>query len=74
MGKISFEDKAREDLRFWAKTSNKTFEKIFKLIEQTEKNYFKGEGKPEPLKGNLKNYWSRRINDKDRLIYKIEKD
>lgn len=44
------------------------------LLEDIARNGNEGIGKPEPLRGNLMGFWSRRINDKDRLIYKIEKE
>jgi toxin YoeB len=45
-----------------------------RIIEECQRDPFKGIGKPEPLKGDLKDYWSRRINDEDRLIYKVTED
>lgn len=50
----------------------KTLKKINKLIDDISRNGNEGIGKPEPLIGNFKGFWSRRINDKDRLIYKID--
>lgn len=49
-------------------------EKIFQLIEDIQRNPFQGLGKPEPLKGNLSGYWSRRISEEHRLVYKITAD
>ncbi len=48
--------------------------RINTLLEDITRNGNEGIGKPEPLRGNLMGFWSRRINDKDRLIYKIEKE
>jgi len=70
--KIKLEKRAREDLQFWRKNDPKTLIKITKLIENITKTPFEGLGKPEPLKENLSGYWSRRINYRDRLVYKVE--
>ena len=55
----------------WIKNDRKIAIKIGNLIEDILKNPFTGIGKPEPLKGNLKGYWSRRITEEHRLIYRI---
>ena len=52
----------------------KTFRKILKLIKDIDRNRFTGIGKPEPLKGDLSGYWSRRIDSKNRIVYKIDGD
>ena len=54
------------------KRDQKSIKKIIKLIEDIERNGNTGIGKPEPLKGGLAGYWSRRIDSKNRLVYKIE--
>lgn len=59
------------DYVYWQTEDRKTLKKINSLIKDIERNGNCGTGKPEPLVGNLSGYWSRRINDKDRLIYKI---
>ena len=74
MKPIQFESSAYLDYVDWAKANDDIFDKINKLIIDIDRNLFKGLGKPEPLKGNFKGYWSRRITDEHRLIYKIEKD
>lgn len=74
MKPIQFESSAYQDYIDWAKTNEDIFDKINKLIVDIDRNVFKGLGKPEPLKGNYKGYWSRRITGEHRLIYKIEKD
>lgn len=68
---IAFHQEAFEHYSQWAKTDKKLFERLQKLISETAKNPFDGIGKPEPLKANLKGYWSRRINDEHRLVYKV---
>lgn len=57
---IAFHQTAFDDYRAWAKIDRKLFERIYRLIVETAKTPFDGIGKPEPLKGDLKGYWSRR--------------
>jgi toxin YoeB len=71
MNKV-FLDTAWFDYVAWADSDIKTFRRINELIRDIERHPFKGLGKPEPLRYNLSGYWSRRINDEHRLIYKIE--
>jgi toxin YoeB len=68
---VSFHQDALEQYSEWAKIDRKLFEHLHRLIVETAKNPFDGIGKPEPLKGDLKGYWSRRINDEHRLVYKV---
>ena len=71
MDKI-WSDKAWDDYLDWQKKDKKTFEKINILIKDIDRNgESEGIGKPEPLKGDLSGFWSRRINEKDRLVYRI---
>jgi toxin YoeB len=74
MKPIQFESSAYKDYIDWAKANEDIFYKINRLIIDIDRNLFKGLGKPEPLKGNFKGYWSRRITDEHRLVYKVEKD
>jgi toxin YoeB len=62
---------ALEQLGFWIKEDRKIALRILRLVEEIEKSPFHGIGKPEPLKGDFKGYWSRRIDGEHRLIYKI---
>jgi toxin YoeB len=71
MRTIAFYQEAFEQFGDWAKTDKKLFERLLRLISETAKNPFDGIGKPEPLKADLKGYWSRRINDEHRLVYKV---
>jgi toxin YoeB len=71
---IAFHQNAFEQYNEWAKTDKKLFERLHRLISETAKNPFDGIGKPEPLKADLKGYWSRRINDEHRLVYKVTED
>ena len=68
---IAFETSAFEDFTDWAKLDKKIYRKIIQLIKDIERSPFSGLGKPEPLKYELSGYWSRRINDEHRLVYKI---
>ena len=65
-------DEAWEDFEYWLKQDKKTLKRILLLLKDIDRNGNEGIGKPEPLTGNLAGFWSRRINDKDRLIYKID--
>lgn len=68
---VSFHQDAFEQYSEWAKIDRKLFERLHRLIIETAQNPFSGIGKPEPLKADLKGYWSRRINDEHRLVYKV---
>jgi len=71
MKQISFEGKAFEDFTNWATQDKKVYIKIITLIKDINRNSFIGLGKPEALKHQLKGYWSRRITDEHRLVYKV---
>ncbi len=73
MNKV-FADAGWEDYLYWQTEDRKTLKKINQLLCDIGRNGNEGIGKPEPLSGNLSGYWSRRINDKDRLIYRIDED
>lgn len=70
--KILWTDEAWEDYLWWHKTNDKVFQRINRLIENIQETPFDGLGKPEPLKHELSGYWSRRITDEHRLVYKID--
>ncbi len=74
MKKVAFELEAFEQLGLWATQDKKVFKKILELIKDIQREPFSGIGKPEPLKYELQGYWSRRISDEHRLIYKVEED
>jgi toxin YoeB len=68
-----FTDDAWNDYLYWQQTDKSKLKRINKLIKSIESDGFaKGIGKPEPLKYDLKSYWSKRINDEHRIIYKID--
>ena len=71
---ISFEESAFSDYLKWAKENKSVFNKINSLITEITRDPFYGTGKPEPLKGNLSGYWSRRITHEHRLVYKVITD
>ena len=70
--KLIFADEAWEDYLYWQKHDRKMVERINKLIIEVKREPFAGVGKPEPLKHALSGFWSRRINDEHRMVYKIE--
>lgn len=77
MGKyfVEFDDIARKDLKNHYKSGNKaTIKKIEKILLELIENPFSGAGHPEELKHNFNGYWSRRINQKDRIIYRVEEE
>jgi len=71
---IAFDPEAFEDFQAWAVEDKKVFARIGSLIKDVVRSPFAGIGKPEPLKHNLSGFWSRRITDEHRLVYKVEKD
>jgi toxin YoeB len=70
MRAIRFVPDAREAYLYWHEQDKKTLKRINLLITATARSPFEGVGKPEPLRGNLSGYWSRRIDDKNRLVYR----
>lgn len=71
MNKI-FTENGWRDYVYWENEDRKTLRKINQLLEDISRNGNEGIGKPEPLTGDLSGYWSRRINLKDRLIYRTD--
>jgi toxin YoeB len=69
--KLIFSEQAWEDYLYWQKTDKKLLERINTLIKAASRSPFEGIGKPEPLKNALSGYWSRRINDEHRIVYRI---
>lgn len=63
-----------KDYRYWQTEDRKTLKKINRLLDDISRNGNTGIGKPEPLVGNLSGFWSRRINDTDRLVYRIDEN
>ena len=71
---ISFIERSWDEYNSWQKDDKKVFDKIQRLIKETLRDPFGGIGKPEPLKNNLRGYWSKRITNEHRLVYKIEEN
>lgn len=71
---IYIDDECKKEMLFWEKSDKKIFKRILKLLSAIENNPFKGIGKPEPLKYEFAGLWSRRIDQKNRLLYTIRKD
>lgn len=69
--KIVFAADAWEDYLHWLDTDRTTLARVNALIGACRRDPFKGLGKPEPLRGNLRGWWSRRINTTDRLVYRV---
>lgn len=74
MSKITFAEDAWEEYLYWQTQDKKTLKKINSLLKEIQRTPFEGAGKPELLKGDFSGVWSRRINDKDRLVYRFEND
>ena len=72
--KLIFSDHAWEDYLYWQKSDQKILRRINALIQETKRSPFEGVGKPEPLKHALSGYWSRRITDEHRFVYKVTED
>jgi toxin YoeB len=72
--KLVFSELAWEDYLYWQKQDRKMVERINKLIEATARDPFTGIGKPEPLKHAFAGFWSRRINDEHRMVYRVTGD
>ncbi len=70
--KLIFADEAWSDYLYWQKQDRKMVERINKLIRDIQREPFMGIGKPEPLKHALWGFWSRRLTDEHRVVYKIE--
>ena len=68
---VVFSAHAWEDYQHWCETDRKTLLRLNKLIEECGRHPFKGSGKPEPLRGELAGLWSRRMNQRDRLVYRV---
>lgn len=70
--KIVFSERAWEEYLYWQGQDRKTLTRINHLIREVQRDPFAGIGKPEPLKHALGGYWSRRITDEHRLVYKVQ--
>ena len=68
----AWQDEAWEEYLYWQKQDKKTLKRINQLLKDIDRNMYDGIGKPEPLKGNLQGWWSRRIDNKNRIVYRIK--
>lgn len=71
---FTFSADAWQQYLFWQEHDKKTLRRINELLRDIARSGYEGIGKPEPLKNDLSGWWSRRINDKGRLVYRIEDD
>ena len=67
-------DEAWEDFTYWTRQDRKTLKRILLLQQYIDSNFYGGIGMPERLSGDLSSYWSRRIDDANRIVYRIEND
>jgi len=72
--KLIFAEPAWQDCLYWQQHDKQILKRINQLIQEIQREPFAGVGKPEPLKHALSGFWSRRINDEHRIVYKIEAD
>lgn len=72
--RIVWDEEAWEDYLYWQTQDKKTLKRINNLIKDIDRNQYQGIGKPEPLKKDLSGLWSRRIDDKNRLVYRIKNE
>ncbi len=68
----AFSDDAWEDYTYWETQDKKTLKRIHALLKDIDRNGYSGIGKPEPLKEDLSGYWSRKIDEKNRIVYRIK--
>jgi len=71
---LAWTDAAWKDYLYWQTQDKKTLKRINKLITDCKRSPFEGIGKPEPLKENLAGFWSRRIDESNRLVYAVDED
>lgn len=67
-----WDDKAWEDYLYWQSHDKQILKRLNVLLRDAERTPFDGIGKPEPLRGDLSGFWSRRINDEHRLVYRVK--
>jgi toxin YoeB len=72
--RLLFTAKAWDDYPYWQTQDRKTLKRIKQLIREAQRSPFEGIGKPEPLKANLSGFWSRRIDDVNRLVYEAQEN
>ncbi len=71
---LAWTNESWSDYLYWQTQDKKTLKRINKLISDTQRSPYMGIGKPEPLKENLAGFWSRRIDESNRLVYAVDKN
>lgn len=71
MSNLTFSENAWQEYLYWQTQDKKTLKRINQLLQDINRNGYQGIGKPEPLKGDLSGFWSRRIDDTNRLVYRL---
>jgi toxin YoeB len=74
MSKLTFAERAWEEYLYWQENDKRTLKRVNLLFKDIARNGNDGIGKPEPLKGDKKGYWSWRIDEANRIVYKVERD
>ena len=74
MSKFLFTEDSWEDYLYWQTQDKKILKRINQLLQDIERNGYNGIGKPEPLRGDLSGFWSRRIDDEHRIVYRVTED
>ena len=74
MRSLEFDPAGFEDLAWWIRRDRKTALRIVNLIKEMQRDPFRGTGKPEPLKHDLRGCWSRRIDREHRLVYEVQEE
>lgn len=72
--KLIFSEHAWEDYQHWVETDRQMLRRVNRIIQEIVRDPFHGSGKPEPLKHGLSGYWSRRLNDEHRIVYRVSED
>ena len=72
--KLVFDEDAWDDYLYWQQHDRALLKKLNRLIEECTRTPFDGTGKPEPLRGDYSGWWSRRITEEHRLVYRVEED
>lgn len=71
MSDLIFSERAWDEYLYWQTQDKKTLKRINLLLQDISRNGYDGIGKPEPLKENMSGFWSRRIDDRNRIVYRI---
>jgi toxin YoeB len=72
--RLAFTERGWDDYEFWQQNDQRMLRKLNELLKDCRRSPFAGIGKPEPLRGSLSGWWSRRISDEHRLVYRVEGD